>query len=311
MFQENVKLSEHCHYRIGGVARYFFEGKNIEEVIKAVAYWRTKEAKKPIFIFGSGTNLLINDSGIDGLVLKPNIQLLRQEGTVVRVGTGVMMSDLLNFASDHGLSGLEWAGGLPGTVGGAIRGNAGAFGGETKDNIVSVKSLDISKKNSKLIERKNSECAFGYRDSIFKQHDGKEIILEASFALTSGDPATIKYATNEKIAYRASRHPMEYPNIGSMFKNVDVRTVPKRHRAALAHVVKTDPFPVVPTAYLLAESGLKGITCGGAMISPKHPNFIVNVQSASAADVRALVKLAKAAVKKKFGITLEEEIIYV
>ena len=308
MVKENIDLKNHSNYKIGGKARLFLVPKNGEEVKEAVAIAR--KDKLPIFILGGGTNLLISDSGFAGAVIKPEIKILEVNGADIRVGAGVLMSDLLNFAAEKGLSGLEWAGGLPGTVGGAIRGNAGAFAGETKDSLKEVISLDISG-TPELVKRNNAECEFGYRNSIFKMNDGKEIILEATLSLKKGDKKSIQSAIEEKIKYRKERHPMEYPNIGSIFKNVDLKLVPKAILPQLQHVIKNDPFPVVPTAYLISECGVKGVSWGGAMISPKHPNFIVNVLDAKSDDVKTLIKLVKAAVKEKFEIELEEEVIYV
>jgi UDP-N-acetylmuramate dehydrogenase len=281
---------------------------------------------------GGGTNLLISDKGFNGLALKPELNLLNATSDMVKVGAGVSITQLLNFSIANNLSGLEWAGGLPGTVGGAIRGNAGAFKGEIKDVIKEVVSLDISGKTSKIIKRSNAECRFGYRNSIFKIANNNEIILEATLALKKGNKKAIKAAIEEKIKYRKECQPLEYPNIGSIFKNVplariaadlnadiaqidknSVRVNPRRNRrrSAFTAPVKTDPFPVVPTAYLISEAGLKGVRAGGAMISPKHPNFIVNVFHAKAEDVKHLIKLMKATIKEKFGVELEEEIIYV
>lgn len=313
MLQTNVKLSVHSNYKIGGVARYFCAPENVDAIIATLAEWRAKKlVEKKVFILGGGTNLLIGEKGFSGLVLKPAIKKLSVDGTAITAGASVDMKDLLQFAAENGLAGLEWAGGLPGTLGGAIRGNAGAFGGETKDVVAEVASLDITKKSPELLRRNNNECRFGYRNSIYKEaRDGKEIITEAVLHLKKGDPAAIKNAVAEKIAYRAKNHPMDYPNIGSTFKNVDLKKVPAALQSAVSHVVKTDPFPVVPTAYLISEAGLKGVSYGGAMISPKHPNFIVNTVGATSDDVKQLIKLIKSQVKKKFGITLEEEIIHV
>ena len=241
---------------------------------------------------------------------------------------------------------MEWAGGLPGTIGGAVRGNAGAFGGETKDRIVAVMSLHVlsaqfsrasasSPRASalKLVRRTNEECRFGYRNSIFKEHDGEEIVVEAVFELTKGDPVEIKRIADERINYRTTRHPIEFPNIGSMFKNIPLSQIyaegtqeyaesihsglvsilrgSASNPRSSAFPVKHDPFPVIPTACLLAEAGLKGMTHGGAMISPKHPNFIVNVNHATSADVKSLIALVKKTIHEKFGVILEEEVIYV
>jgi UDP-N-acetylmuramate dehydrogenase len=307
VFEENKSLKELANYRIGGPARYFFEAHSAAELKLAV-----KEAKRrnlPIFILGGGTNLLISDSGFNGLVLRPAISFLRRRGISLEAGAGVSMAELLEFNVAEALSGLEWAGGLPGTLGGAIRGNAGAFGGEIKDNISSVRALDL--RTLKMKEYPLAKCGFNYRSSIFKKHDGQEIILSAKFSLNRGDPKEIKKAVDEKIAYRVARHPMDYPNVGSIFKNVPLERIPKKLREQFADVVKHDPIPVVPTARLITKAGLKGLSYGGAMISPKHANFIVNVCDAQAADVRALIALVKNEVKKKFDVDLEEEIRYV
>lgn len=311
MFQRDISLKEYSNYKIGGPAAYFYVVRNVEELKEAILEWRKLNLGKPIFILGGGTNLLINDEGFDGLVIKPEFKKIEREGNLVRVGSGVLVSEFLNYLITEELSGLEWAGGLPGMVGGAIRGNAGAFGGETKDNIKEVVSLDISLPEPKLVVRKNSECQFGYRNSIYKIENGREIILEAVFEFRPYNREEIQKATQEKIDYRNTRHPMDLPSIGSIFKNTDLKSLPESRWKEFEGKIKTDPMPVIPTAYLVSECDLKGTTRGGAMISPKHPNFIVNFRNATAADVEALIQLVKESVKKKFDINLEEEIIRV
>jgi len=317
-FKKNIPLARFSNYRIGGPARLFFEPKNEEELAWAVGEARAMRA--PVLVLGGGTNLLINDRGWRGLVVKPGITTLRAKGTRVTVGAGVMMADLLDFCARRSLAGLEWAGGLPGTVGGAIRGNAGCFGGEIKDAIVSVRSFDTVR--MKVMERTARQCRFGYRTSIFKQKNGAEIVLSAELRLQKGKRAEIERIANEHVAYRHKNHPLEYPNVGSMFKNVPLAAVYKSgsaaHKKALAakslefrgsvFSVKTDPFPVISAAKLIAESGLRGLRVGGAMFSEKHPNFIVNIKNARAAHVRRLMALAKRRVKTKFGVVLEEEV---
>ncbi|MDO8664633.1 MAG: UDP-N-acetylmuramate dehydrogenase [Candidatus Liptonbacteria bacterium] len=320
MFKENFPIHTLTSYKIGGPARYFFEAKNPDELKLAI-----KEAKKrnlEFFVLGGGTNLLIGDEGFPGLVLKPSINFIKLSGEEVSVGAGVLVVDLINFLIENGLSGLEWAGGLPGTVGGAVRGNAGAFGGEIKDTVKSVKSIDVE--TLQEIRRALQDCKFGYRSSIFSarggsafggknshNYSGKEIILSAVFALKKDSPEKIGKSVNEKISYRRERHPLEYPNAGSIFKNVDAEKISKKHIKQFSHVIKIDPFPVVPAAYIISEAGLKGISLGGAMISPKHPNFIVNVFEAKSSDIKNLINLVKGEVKNKFDIELEEEIIAV
>ena len=320
MFQENISLSRYSSYKIGGPARYFFEAKSIEEIIKAVN--RARQMKLPVFILGGGTNILFSDEGFDGLILKPNIQFIKRENNILRVGSGVSITQLLNYSINKNLSGLEWAAGIPGTLGGAIRGNAGAFGGEMKDIIEEVISLDLSKRQPKIIKRKNKECQFNYRHSIFKKTK-KEIILEAKLVLKKGDKKLIEETVQRNINYRLKNQPLDYPSAGSVFKNVPLAQIntdykqinadnisvnQRTYQYLSAFPIKTDPFPIIPAAYLISEAGLKGVSFGGAMISPKHPNFIVNVLNATAHDVKTLILLAKNEVYKKFKIKLEEEI---
>ena len=335
MFQENISLSRYSSYKIGGPARYFFEAKSIEEIIKAVN--RARQMKLPVFILGGGTNILFSDEGFDGLILKPNIQFIKRENNTLRVGSGVSITQLLNYSITKNLSGLEWAAGIPGTLGGAIRGNAGAFGGEIKDIIGEVISLDLSKRQPKIIKRKNKECQFNYRHSIFKKTK-KEIILEAKLVLKKGDKKLIEETAQRNIDYRLKNQPLDYPSAGSVFKNVPLTQInadytqinadsqtqinadytqinadnisvnQRTYQYLSAFPIKTDPFPIIPAAYLISEAGLKGVSFGGAMISPKHPNFIVNVLNATAHDVKTLILLAKNEVYKKFKVKLEEEI---
>lgn len=325
-FRENVRLAKYSHYKIGGPARFFFEPKSEREVSWAIG--EAKKRKLAVFVLAGGTNLLISDNGFDGLVIHPAISMLKaksKKGTVeIEVGAGVSMADLLKFAAGKSLSGLEWAGGLPGTVGGAIRGNAGCFGGETKDSVVSVRSFDM--KAMKFVTRTAVQCAFRYRDSIFKKKsrrkNGAEIIVSATFRLSHGDKRAIAKAIREKIEYRKKVHPLDYPNIGSIFKNVPLCTVHKKGSPHYTRAmkegklafrgsrfsVKTDPIPVISAAKLVAEAGLRGVSSGGAMISPKHTNFIVNVLDAGSGDVYRLITLAKAEVYRKFKVGLEEEV---
>jgi UDP-N-acetylmuramate dehydrogenase len=328
-FKENISLAQFSHYKIGGNARFFFEPKNEKEVA-----WAVREAKLkkiPVFVLGGGTNLLIGDAGFNALVLRMNLKSIalkkakRKSGALIEVGAGVSMAKLLDYATTKSYSGLEWAGGLPGTLGGAIRGNAGCFGGEMKDSIVSVRSFDPKK--MKIAMRSLEACRFDYRDSVFKTARGKnaaanEIILSATLAMKKGNKKAIARSIREKIEYRQKNHPMEYPNIGSMFKNIPLshleKQAGKKYKMALAEQsfelrgsqfsIKIDPFPVLSAAKFISESGLRGVSFGGAMISPKHPNFIVNILGASSVDVENLMLLAKTEVKKKFGVVLEEEI---
>lgn len=312
MFENGVKLKDIGSFKIGGEAKYFVDVKTIEEAKTAVTDWHKLVREKglspeKVFVLGGGTNILWKDEGFDGLVLHQNLKDIKVLGNEVTVGGGVSVSELLEFLTAKSLSGLEWAGGLPGTVGGAICDNAGAFGGEIKDSIIEVLSLDME--SGELVKRGRADCGFAYRRSLFKTLPAKEIILEAKFGLAPRDGEVMHEKILEKIYYRESRHPLEYPNIGSIFKNVDVEKYPQLKQPPHESHIKVDPFPVVPAAYLISEAGLKGTTCGGAMVSTKHSNFIVNIKEASAKDVSSLIDLVKSAVQEKFGVKLEEEVI--
>ena len=305
--EENVDLKQFSSYKIGGSARYIIRARRETEIIKGINF--SKQKNIPFFVLGGGTNLLISDSGFPGIIIKVEISELEINKDVITVGAGAQMKDLLDFSVKHHLSGLEWAGGLPGTLGGAVRGNAGAFGGEIKDNLLSVRSVKFNQNDLEIVERTNTECLFGYRNSIFKNDAIKEIIISAKFKLKLGSSEDIKKAIDEKILYRQTKHPLESPNIGSIFKNIPFESLPDEWKKFYEPRVKKDPMPVVPTAILISDAGLNGKTIGGAQISEKHSNFIVNLGNAKAQDISDLIEIIKQKIKEKFGVVLEEEVI--
>jgi UDP-N-acetylmuramate dehydrogenase len=308
---QNIPLKKYSNFKIGGLASYFYEFKTTQALLDALSDWKEIGKDLPIFILGGGTNILFSDDGFEGLVLKDSLNFIKRDGrNSVVVGSGTLLSEFVSFCMQNSLSGFEWAGGLPGTVGGGVRGNAGAFGGEMKDDLIEVESIDI--KTIKNKKRNNKECEFAYRKSIFKIAPGEnEIILSAKFSLKKGEREEIKRKTQEKIDYRIDRHPLDMPNIGSTFKNVDVKKISKNVLKEFENSIKQDPFPVLPVAKLLIGANLKGVEIGGAKFSEKHPNFIVNFNNAKAKDVLALIKLAKKEIKEKYNIELEEEIMII
>lgn len=308
MIRKNVSLKDFSNYKIGGPASYFLEVASKNDLTTGLEEWDKLNLNKKIFILGGGTNILIDDVGFDGLVIHNNIKGLTRVGESIVAGSGVLISDINKFAIENGLSGFEWSGGLPGTIGGAVRGNAGAFSGETKDSVVEVESLNLASEEKK--KRDNKKCSFDYRFSIFKGEANMEMILAVTLGLKTGTHAQVAKDTQEKIDYRNQKHPMEYPNIGSTFKNVRVEDVPENLKAELMPYIKDDPFPVIPVAKLLYLAGVKGKREGNAQISEKHPNFIVNLGNAKYSDVLILIGFAKQAVLEKFNIALEEEIMY-
>lgn len=306
MFAQNVSLAQFTNYKIGGPAKFFVEVKTIEELTQALTEARRLNEK--IFVLGGGNNLLISDSGFDGVVIRIAIGgITKQADNTVAVGAGVWIKDFLDFCLKNSLSGWEWAGGLPSTMGGAIWGNAGAFGGETKDRVISVTSVTT---DGQVKVRTKQECAFGYRNSFFKENPG-EIIVSAQFQLEPGNVATSSTVIGAHVQYRTDRHPLMYGNCGSVFKNVPVERVSPEVLKQFEGKIKHDPFPVIPTALLVLAAGLPEYRVGDAMVSPKHSNFIVNLGKATAADVKAVMAHVKKTIKEKFGIELEQEVIFV
>jgi len=311
MFKEYVYLKDYSNYKIGGPARFFTEVKNSEETKEAILYARSKNL--PIFILGGGTNILFDDKGYDGVVIKPSFNQITRSGNFVTVGAGVLVSELLSYLVSEELAGLEWAGGLPGTIGGAVWGNAGAFGGEIKDNVVRVLSISMDD-NPRVIERDNPECEFEYRMSVFKNRSLKgfpEIISEIVFEFSSGVKEDLLKVINEKKQYRVNKQPIDLPNAGSMFKNIPARNLSVSLLEKYKEKIKNDPFPVLPVAVLIDSAGLKGVKRGGAMISDKHPNFIVSFDNASSEDVKYLVLHVKQELKKQFSVEVEQEVLFI
>ncbi|KKQ74682.1 MAG: UDP-N-acetylenolpyruvoylglucosamine reductase [Candidatus Woesebacteria bacterium GW2011_GWB1_38_5b] len=311
ILKTNVPLKKYSHIRIGGPATLFSEFKSEEELIEILKHWREENGELDnVLVLGDGTNILFSDRGFSGLVIKNSIDFIKKEKDCIEVGAGTKVSRLVEYYIGNSLSGFEWAGGLPGTVGGAVRGNAGAFGGETKDILISARCINI--KSLKKTTLTNNKCNFSYRNSFFKSNAGKdEIILSVRFSFKKGDADTIRLLTQEKIDYRIEKHPLDYPNLGSIFKNVPVENVSKRVLSEFGKNIKKDPFPVIPAVKFLVGSGLKGKTIGGAKVSEKHPNYIVNDKNAKAKDVLSLIKQVKEKVKEKYKVVLDEEITIV
>ena len=311
--KSNIPLKPLSNYKIGGSADYFSTANSEEDLISILKQWQEiskdfSEDKKRVFVLGEGTNILISDSGVRGLVIHNKIEHIDLNGEILTVRAGVLFRDMVSFCTENYLSGFEWAGGLPGTVGGAVRGNAGAFAGETKDNVLEVESIDIKTFSKKI--RSREKLSFSYRMSIFKQPDVSEIITSVRFRITKGNKEEIMQKTKEKIDYRNQRHPLEYPNIGSIFKNTPFELVPENLQSEFRQYLKTDPFPVMPSAKLISLAGLKGQRVGEAQVSEKHPNFIVNLGNASSKDVLDLIEIVQRTIKDKYGISLDREIIY-
>lgn len=285
--QKDVLLKNYTTFKIGGPAKYFFVAKNKEDLISAI-----KVAKKfnlPFFILGGGSNVLVADGGYDGVVIKMENGKLKiknyNKKFKIICGAGYLLRNLVSKSLEFGATGLEWAAGIPGTVGGAIYGNAGAFGSSMADLVKSVEVFDITE--SRIINYELGDCKFGYRDSIFKRKKNL-VILSVEFQLKKGNKKEIRNKMKECLDYRKKNHPLEFSSAGSIFKNP----------------------PKCSAAELIEKCGLKGKRIGNVKISEKHANFIINLGNGRAKDVRKLINLAKKRVKNKFGIKLKEEIQY-
>jgi len=304
--ERNVLLKNFTTFKIGGPARYFFVAKNKEDLKRAILW--AKKKKLPFFILGGGSNVLFSDNGFNGLVIKiQNSNLkIQNENTKFKIicGAGLPLMKLVFKSSEIGVTGLENLAGIPGTLGGAICGNAGAFGKEIGDLVEEVKVLEVKGSRLKVKRLKNKECEFGYRDSIFKKRENW-IILEATLKLKRGKKKEIEEKIKEILRLRKEKQPLEFPSAGSVFKNVPIKKVPKEIREKFKEKIKNG---FLPAGVLIEAAGLKGFQIGGAKISEKHANFIVNVGGAKASDVKELIEKIKKEVKKKFKIQLEEEI---
>ena len=297
--QKNISLKNYTTFKIGGPAKYFFVATIKKDLVRAIRL--AKKYNLPFFILGGGSNLLVSDKGYNGLIIKfqipnPKFQInSKSQIPKINVEAGVLLSAVASAAAKNGLTGLEWAVGIPGTVGGAIYGNAGAFKKNISASIKKAEILDV--RNLKIKKFKKQDCKFNYRDSIFK-HKKNLIILSAELQLKKGNKKEVQKKLKECLDYRKQTQPLEFPSAGSIFKNPSPTQILKKFRRAKNF----------SAGELIEKCGLKGKRTGGAKISEKHANFIVNLGGAKAKDVKKLINLAKKKVKKKFGITLAEEI---
>ncbi len=284
LVKENEPLKNHTTFKIGGPARYFFVAESEEEIIKAVA--AAKDLNLSYFILGGGSNVLVSDDGFDGLIIKITDYRLQITDFEIEAGAGVLLQVLVQESAKAGLSGLEQAAGIPGTLGGAIFGNAGGRYWGMGDVLKSVKLLYP---DGKIETVSRDWMEFGYRESKLKNFpmSGRPIILSAILELKSGNPEEIKKIMVEKTAGREQKLPKE-PSAGCVFKNLENQSV----------------------GQIIDSLGLKEKCAGNACVSNLHANFIVNKGNATAKDVRELIELIKKTVKEKKGIELAEEIQY-
>lgn len=274
-------MKQHTTFKIGGPADYFLVPETGEEVGEIIKICRKTDT--PYFILGNGSNLLVGDGGYRGAVIQVyrNMSAVTVEGTTITAQAGALLSAVAAAAKNASLTGFEFAGGIPGTVGGAAVMNAGAYGGEMKDVLVEVTVMDAE---GKIFTISAEKLELGYRTSVIKK--AGYIVLEAKIRLKEGDQEAIRERMKELTIQRTTKQPLEYPSAGSTFKR------PEGYFAGK----------------LVMDSGLRGYQVGGARISEKHCGFVINAGDATAKDVRTLMDNVRDIVYEKYGVTLEPEV---
>ena len=277
----NEMMSDHTTFKVGGPAKYFVVPYRAEDIKKYIL--AAEEYKIPYYVIGNGSNLLVSDKGYDGMIIMLGRDLgnITVNGDRITAEAGTSLARLFNTARRHSLSGLEFAAGIPGTLGGACYMNAGAYGGEMKDVLTKVVTID---RQGNTHEYKQGEMELSYRNSIFIRK--QEIILSAEMKLCKGDVEKMTHKVNELLEKRKEKQPLEYPSAGSTFKR------PEGYFAGK----------------LIDDCGLRGLTLRGAQVSEKHCGFVVNIGDATAKDILDLMYIVKSTVLNKFGVTLEEEV---
>ncbi len=274
-------MKQHTTFKIGGPADYFLVPETGEEVGEIIKICRKTDT--PYFILGNGSNLLVGDGGYRGAVIQVyrNMSAVTVEGTTITAQAGALLSAVAAAAKNASLTGFEFAGGIPGTVGGAAVMNAGAYGGEMKDVLVEVTVMDAE---GKIFAIPAEKLELGYRTSVIKK--AGYIVLETKIRLKEGDQEAIRERMKELTIQRTTKQPLEYPSAGSTFKR------PEGYFAGK----------------LVMDSGLRGYQVGGARVSEKHCGFVINAGDATAKDVRTLMDNVRDIVYEKYGVTLEPEV---
>ena len=276
-------MSRHTTFRVGGEAECMAVVETKEELSQLISYLGRIE--QDYFVLGNGSNLLVGDKGYRGIIVKlgPRLSAVGVEKNHIAAGAGALLSKVAFAARDAGLSGLEFAAGIPGSIGGAVVMNAGAYGGEMKQVVVSVRGLD---KEGEILTMDNDTMEFGYRSSAIRNRP--IIVLEVTLQLAAGDAEAIGMRMEELAAQRRSKQPLEYPSAGSTFKR------PEGYFAGK----------------LIMDAGLRGYRIGGAQVSEKHCGFVVNRGGATAADIREVIEEVQERVRDRFHVTLEPEIVF-
>lgn len=304
--KEGEPLMKHVNFRLGGPATGYFEAKKPEEAVSAIRL--AQQSGIPWVVLGGGSNVLVSDAGFDGLVVQAAYRAWEIDGTRVQADAGVLSVFLARATVQAGLTGFEWAIGLPGTIGGAVRGNGGCFGGEMKDTVETVDVYDATQDALKTMTW--TECKFAYRDSIFKHQSHPPLILSVSMRLKMGDPVKGKTRLDAIMKQRKENQPQDASSAGCMFKNVTINNATDLWKLRQETDIPQEFLEAkrIPAGWVIDQAGLKGTKVGDAEVSEKHGNFCLNRGKATAEQVVQLVSLVKTKVRNSLGIQLEEEV---
>lgn len=311
---KDALVSQNLWYKIGGRVRYLIECSTENDILDAFEFIK-KENVQNYFIVGLGSNLLFTDEEYDGAVIQisGNVTPRLIGKDTIEVFAGNTLDSAIQFAFENNLVGLEWAGGLPGTVGAAIRGNVGAFGGEIKDVFIGTDVFDTKSKKLEVKELNKRDIRFAYRSSTIKKNQNM-IVLSARFKLEKADDAKVARARQTYLAniqYRKNKHPLDYPSTGSAFKNISEQEEVQKVLAVFPDIeqdVRVKWHGKVSVGYLIKRLDLSGYKVGNAQISNKHSNFIVNLGDASFSDVASIIKKVQDAFEQNFGFIPEPEV---
>ncbi len=305
---ENEPMNKHTSFRIGGPARLYFIANSSDEAIKVFEI--AKELNIPTLTFGGGSNLLVSDDGYQGLLIQMANRTVAIEGLRVTAESGAITGLVARKSVDAGLTGFEWAIGVPGTIGGAIYGDAGCYGGEMRDSVISVDVYRI--RDGQRLTLSKAECEFGYRESLFKREP--HVILGCVLELKpSADPAAGKQRMEDIMRQRKEKQPLEQSSAGCAFKNFEFTNesevdLLRREVEVPESMLKNKSLGA---GWLVDQAGLLGQAVGGVEVSLKHGNFLVNKGQARAQDVIGLISLIKRKIRDEFGIEMHEEVQYV
>lgn len=297
-------MSKHTNFRLGGPAALYVVASSSDGLLTAVQ--TALQAGIPFYVFGGGSNILVSDDGYEGLMIQAANREMSIHENRVKCESGVITAFVARKSAEAGLSGFEWAVGVPGTIGGAVYGNAGCFGGEIKDVVATVDAYRLS--DGSRMEYPNAACAFGYRDSLFKHEP--HVILGCTLTLQPGDTDAAMRTLNEINARRKAKQPLAEASAGCMFKNFDFRD-----ESELKALRRNSDIPRgmieakrLSAGWLVDQAGLLGKTMGNIKVSDKHGNFIINTGGGRAQDVIAMTSLVKMKIRDEFGIMLEDEV---